>query len=78
MIIKKNGQIQLIMKVNFVTTKGPIKIHEMYIKSKNITIWIGRETDEIVEELFDSLLQKYQWALENTQGSSHVFDSIDA
>ena len=40
---------------------------------------VGHETDEIVEELFDSLLQKYQWALENTQeGSSHIFDSIDA
>ena len=39
---------------------------------------IGHETDEIVEELFDSLLQKYQCALENRQeGSNNVFDSID-
>ena len=38
----------------------------------------GYETDDIVEELFDSLLQKYHFALENTGGGSdHVFDSID-
>ena len=54
------------MKINFVTTKEPIKIHEMYIRSKNIVILTGNETDQIVEELFDSLLQKYQSALENT------------
>ena len=72
-------KIQLIIKINFVTTKRYIKVNETYVRSKNITILIGHETDEIVEEFFDSLLQKYQWALENTQeGSSHVFDSIHA
>ena len=70
---KKEWKIQLMMKINFVTTEEPIKIHDMYITSKNITILIGHNTDEIVEELFDSLLQKYQCALENTQeGSNHV------
>ena len=64
---KEEWKVQLIIKINFVTTKGPIKIHEKYVKSKNITIFIGHETDQIVEELFDSLLQKYQWSLENTQ-----------
>ena len=43
------------IKINFVTTKKPIKIHDAYIRSENITILIGYETDEIVEEL-DSLL----------------------
>ena len=50
----------------------------MYIRSKNIVILIGYETDEIVEELFDSLLQKHHYALENTdEGTGHVFDSTD-
>ena len=67
------------MKINFVTTKEAIKFHEMYIRSKNIVILTGNETDQIVEELFDSLLQKYQSALENTwEESNHVFDGIDA
>ena len=54
------------MKINFVTPMKPIKIRDMYIRSKNIAMLIGYETDEIVEELFDSLLQKYQCALENS------------
>ena len=63
---KDEWKIQLTMKINFVTTKEPIKIHDMHIKGKNIVLLTGYETDEIVEERFDSLLEKYQYVLENT------------
>ena len=36
----------------------------MRTKSNNIEIMMGNETDEIIEELFESLLQKYQEGLE--------------
>ena len=40
---------------------------------------IGSETDEIIEELFKSLLQRYQEGLEKSMGESNlVFDSVDA
>ena len=40
---------------------------------------MGSETDEIIEELFDSLLQKYQKNLEeSTRGSEFVFDSVNS
>ena len=32
----------------------------MHRKSDNVKIMMSNETDEIIEELFDSLLQKYQ------------------
>ena len=36
------------------------------------------ETDEIIEELFKSLLQRYQEGLEESmRGSEFVFDSVD-
>ena len=39
---------------------------------------IGSETDEIIEEHFNFLLQKYQRGLEEPmKGSEFVFDSID-
>ena len=67
------------MKINFFTAKEPIKICEIYRRSKNIIILTSHEKDEIVEEILDSLLQKYQCALGNTQeGNNHVFDSIHA
>ena len=31
----------------------------MYLKSNNTEIMIGCDTDEMIEELFKSLLQKY-------------------
>ena len=50
----------------------------MHTTSVNIEIMIGNETDEIIEELFESLLQKYQDGLEKSvKGSEFVFDSID-
>ena len=54
------------ININFFIIMKPIEIHDMYIRCKSITILIGHETDEIVEELFDSIFQKYQCALENT------------
>ena len=46
--------------------------------SDNMEIMIGNEIDEIIEELFESLLQKYQEELEEpVKGSELVFDSID-
>ena len=38
---------------------------------------MGYETDEIIEELFKSLLQRYQEGLEESmKGSEFVFDSV--
>ena len=38
----------------------------MHTKRDNIEILIGNETNEIIEKLFDSLLQKYQKDLEES------------
>ena len=49
----------------------------MYSKSKNIEVMMGNETDEIIEDLFDSLLQRYQKNLyESMRGSEFVFDCV--
>ena len=42
----------------------------MYIKSNNVEIMMGSETDEIIEELFKSFLQKYQEGLEESMRGS--------
>ena len=50
----------------------------MHIKSNNIETMIGSETDEAIDELFESLLQKYQEGLEEAmKGSRFIFDSAD-
>ena len=56
--------IKLIMTINFFSSKDSNETHTMHTTSDSIEIMIGTETDEIIEELFDSLLQRYQENLE--------------
>ena len=50
----------------------------MHAKSDNIEIMMGSETDEIIEERFKSLMQRYQEGLEESiKGSEFIFDSVD-
>ena len=51
----------------------------MHSKNHNIKILVDNETHEIIEELFDSLLQKYQKVLRESMNGSEVnFDSVDS
>ena len=71
-------KIQLTMTINFISSKDPNETRTMHSKSNNIEIMIGNETDGITEELFESLLQKYQEGLEEKMNRSEfVFDSLD-
>ena len=50
----------------------------MRTKSDNVHILMVSKTDEIIEELFESLLQNYQKDLEESmKGSYFIFDSVD-
>ena len=50
----------------------------MHKKSDNIKIVMGSEADDVIDELFESLLQKYQDGLEESmKGSEFIFDSFD-
>ena len=52
----------------------------MHAKSNIVDIMVGSETNEIIEELFKSFLQRYQEGLEESvRGSEFIFyDSVDA
>ena len=72
-------KIQLIMTINFLSSKYSDETRTMHTKCNNIEIVIGNETVEIIRELFESLLQRYQEGLEELmKGNEFVFDSIDS
>ena len=49
----------------------------MHTKNYNIYIMMGDETYEIINEVFESLLQRYQEGLQETmKWSEFVFDSV--
>ena len=56
-------KIQLTVMINFAYYKDPDEIRTMHKKINNIEIMMGNETDEIIEEHFEFLLQKYQEGL---------------
>ena len=52
--------MQLTMIINFVSSKDSDESRSMYTNSDNIEIKMGNETDEIIENFFKYLLQRYQ------------------
>ena len=54
--------------INFISSKDSNETRTMHIKSDNIEIMMGSETDEITGELFNSLLQRYQEGEESIKG----------
>ena len=54
-------KIYLTIAINFISSKEDSdETRIMHAKSDNIEIMMGNETDEIIEELFKSLLQRYK------------------
>ena len=50
----------------------------MYTRSDNIEILFGDDNDDIIEQLFESLLQKYEENLQNKMRGSEVeFDGVN-
>ena len=71
-------KIQLTVEMNFLPSKDSNETRTMHTKIDNIEIMTGNETDEIIEKLFKSLLQKYQEGLEKSMKQREfIFDSVD-
>ena len=72
-------KIQLTMAINFISSKDSDETRTMHTKSNNVEIMMGSETDEIIKDLFEFFLQKYQEGLEESmRGSRFTYDSVDA
>ena len=70
-------KIQLTMQINFISSKDSGETRTMYTNSRNVQTMTGSKTDDIIEELRESLLQKRQEGLkESMRGSEFVFDSV--
>ena len=71
-------KIQLKMRIIFVSFTDANEIREMYTKSDNITVMIGIETEDDINELFNTFCKRYQEGLETKmKGSSFTFERID-
>ena len=57
-------KIQLVMRIIFVSSIEANEVHIMHTKNNNIEIMNGIETNDAINELFNSFLTRYQEELE--------------
>ena len=74
-------KIHLTMKINFASSlPDSAETCIMHARSDNIQIMMGSETEEVMKELFESLLKRYQKKKleESMDGSHFAFDGVNA
>ena len=59
-IVRRVWKIQISMRVNFISSKDTGETCTIYVRSDNVKIMWGSNTDDIVKELFGSVLHNYQ------------------
>ena len=78
---KRKGEwkVQLTIEVKFISLKpGSDETRIMCTRSDNIEIMFGDDNDDIIDQLFESLLQKYEENLQNKmRGSEFEFDGVN-
>ena len=76
---KGEWKLQLTAEINFISLKpGSDETRIMHTRSDNEEIMNGSYTDEVIEELFKSFLQKYEDNLqEKMKGSHFEFDGVN-
>ena len=76
---KGEWKIQLTAQINFMSLRpGSDEIRVMHTRSVNEEFMSSSDTDEIIKEVFKSLLQRYQENLqEKMRGSDFAFDGVN-
>ena len=73
----KTWKIQLTIAIDFVSSRDVQEERVMYSKSNNIKFTSYNDTNEVANELFNSLRSRYQDNLEKSmRGSEYIFDSV--
>ena len=71
-------KIQLVMQNNCISTKSFKDTRTIYSASKPVELFMGSNTDNAIDELFNTILQRFQQAIEisNEKGSEFNYESV--
>ena len=69
---RREWEIQLTMRISFISLKDSKETRTVYTKSPNIEIMMCSETDDITGKLRKSLLQNYKKKIKRTNGRKRV------
>ena len=78
---KASGEwkIQLVILNRCISSKNYEETRDMYSASKNIEIFMGSNRNEVIDRLFNTMLQRFQEAKETSfeRGSEFIFENVD-
>ena len=63
--------------VNFISFRDTGETRIYFVRSDNVSIMQGSDTNDIIREIFRSFLHNYQEELKMIKGSDFVFESVD-
>ena len=71
-------KIQLVKQNNCVSTKDFEETRTIYSASNPVEIFMGTETDGAIDKLFNTLIQRFQQAIErsNERGSEFTYENV--
>ena len=77
--LKGEWEVQLTAEINFISLKpGSDETRIMHTRSDNIKIMSGDDNDDVIEELFKSVLKRYEENLQNKmRGLEFEFDGVN-
>ena len=76
--VHSEWKIQLVMRIIFVSSLDNNETHIMHTKNNTIEIMNGIETNDVINELFNSFLRRYQEGLETKmKGSGYIFHRVE-
>ena len=72
-------KIMLIMYIKCIFTKSLIETGTMHPKSRQVEVYMGGDTENVIDALFNTLLQNFQRIQEtsNERGSEFIPDSVE-
>ena len=71
-------EIQLVMKIKFISSLDDNEFRVMYTESDNVEIMSCTETIDAINELFKSFFKRYQEGLQTKmRGSSFTLERVD-
>ena len=67
------------MQNSCISTKSFEETRTIYTKSEALKVFMGSDTDDVIDKLFNTLLQRFQRAQEtsNERGSEFIPDSVE-
>ena len=77
-IIRAKWKIQLIIKNNFISVNDFEDTRTIYSASKPVEMFMGSNAENVIDTLFDTILNRIQRAMEtsNERGSGFIHDSV--